>query len=270
MSQSLVTVPARPSDVSGPRTTTLPRLDSRRAAVVEDLHRSPPITWREIRRWSPWLVPAAVTLFALLGVVASVDGGTMLAWDRPITDAFVAARGPAIDRVALWISRLGSTPVVLAAGAAGVALAARRCRTVALVMLVVVLMRPGLEWLIKDVVARPRPSGARLVPGTGYSFPSGHVLAAAATWGFVPVIAGLYIRRRWLWWTLAGLAGAIIVLVAWSRVWLGVHWASDVAGSLALAFVALSAAEVMIDRGHGPGRAGRPRTPSCCGRSSDP
>jgi undecaprenyl-diphosphatase len=207
---------------------------------------------RVSQRW-PWLVPAALVLVAVLGAAASVHGVRLLLWDRPITDAAVSLRSPWVDHLALWVSRLGSTPVVFGAGLAGVVLAARRCRNLALVMLVTIAARAPLEWLLKDLVARPRPTGARLVAGTGFSYPSGHVLAAAATWGFVPLIAALYIHRRWLWWTLTTLAWSIITLVAWSRVWLGVHWTSDVIGGLALAFVALSAAEVVIDRRHDRG-----------------
>jgi undecaprenyl-diphosphatase len=218
--------------------------------AAPDLHHSPPITLRHLPERRPWLLVAAAALAVLLGVFAAFDGGRLLVWDRPITDAAVEHRSPGVDRVALWVSRLGSTPVVLAAGAAGVALAARRCRSVALVMFVVVATRPAFEWLAKEPVARPRPSGARLVRGTGFSYPAGHVLAAAATWGFVPAIAGLYVSRRWLWWALSGMAWAVILLVAWCRVWLGVHWTSDVVGSLAIAFVALSAAEAAIDLRH--------------------
>jgi undecaprenyl-diphosphatase len=195
-------------------------------------------------------VPAALVLVALLGAAASVHGGQLLVWDRPITDAAVALRTPWVDRFALWVSRLGSTPVVFGAGLVGIVLAARRCRTLALVMLVTIAARAPVEWLLKDLVGRPRPTGARLVVGTGFSYPSGHVLAAAATWGFVPLIAALYIHRRWVWWALTTLAMSTIALVAWSRVWLGVHWTSDVIGGLALAFVALSAAEVVIDGRH--------------------
>jgi hypothetical protein len=155
-----------------------------------------------------------------------------------------------VDRAALWLSRLGSTPVAIAAAAAGVALAARRCRSVALVMLVTVAARLPVEWLLKEIVQRPRPSGARLVAGTGFAYPSGHVLAAAATWGFVPVIAGLYLKRRWRWWALSALTGTLIGAIAWTRVWLGVHWTSDVIGGLAIAFVALSLAEHTLDRRH--------------------
>jgi undecaprenyl-diphosphatase len=211
-----------------------------------DLHRSPPITFRRILERQPWLLAAAGALAVALGVLAAVDRGRLLVWDRPITDAVIELRSPSVDRVARWVSRLGSTPVVLAAGVAGVALAARRCRTVAVVMLVVVAARPPFEWLVKEIVARPRPAGARLVTGTGYSYPAGHVLAAAATWGFVPAIAGLYVKRHWVWWTLTAMTCGVLVLVAWCRVWLGVHWTSDVVGSLAIAFVALSAAEAAI------------------------
>jgi undecaprenyl-diphosphatase len=220
-----------------------------------DLHRSPPITLHKIRETGPWLVPAAITLALALGAAAAIDGGRLLVWDRAITDTFVGLRGAGVNRVALWVSRLGSTPVVLAGGIAGVALAARRCRSVAAVMFLTVATRPLFEWLLKALVARPRPSGHQLVPGTGYAYPSGHVLAAAATWGFVPLIAGLYLKRRWVWWTLTTLAWTIIWLVAWSRVWLGVHWTSDIIGGLAIAFVALSAAENTIERHHNSGKA---------------
>ena len=56
------------------------------------------------------------------------------------------------------------------------------------------ITRLSIELLVKEVIARPRPAGAPLVPGTDFSYPSGHVLAAAATWGFIPVIAALYIK----------------------------------------------------------------------------
>lgn len=224
---------------------TAPGQEARR-----DLHRAPLMTLRTIRQRCPWLVPAALMLFALLGTAAGVRRGELLVWDQPITDASVTLRGPLVDRIALWVSRLGSTPVVFVAGAVGIVLAARRCGTLALVMLVTIAARAPVEWLLKDLVGRPRPTGDRLVAVAGFSYPSGHVLAAAATWGFVPLIAALYVQRRWLWWTLTTLAWSIITLVAWSRVWLGVHWTSDVIGGLALGFVALSAAEALIDGRH--------------------
>jgi undecaprenyl-diphosphatase len=218
--------------------------------VSPGLHRAPPITLREIRERRPWLLTSALTVTVVLGVLASIDGGRLLFWDRPLTQAVVDLRSPGVDRFALWVARLGSTPVVLIVGVVGIVLAARRCRTLAVVMLVVVASRPPFEWFVKEMVARPRPSGARLVAGDGFAYPSGHVLAAAATWGFVPAIAGLYLKRRWVWWCLTAAAWGVIGLVAWCRVWLGVHWTSDVIGGLAIAFAALSVAEAAIERRH--------------------
>jgi hypothetical protein len=117
-----------------------------------------------------------------------------------------------------------------------------------MVIVVTLLARPVLEWALKLLVARPRPDGDRLVTGTGFSYPSGHVLAAAATWAFLPPVVALYTRSRALWWAAVGAAGTLIGLIAWSRVWLGVHWTSDVVASLVLAFLALSWIEAYLDR----------------------
>jgi hypothetical protein len=83
-----------------------------------DLHRSPPITLRQIRESQPRLLSGAVALAVVLGIAAAVDGGRLLVWDPPVTDAFISRRSSGLDRVALWISRLGSTPVVVTAGVA--------------------------------------------------------------------------------------------------------------------------------------------------------
>ncbi|MDI6870724.1 MAG: phosphatase PAP2 family protein [Bacillota bacterium] len=62
--------------------------------------------------------------------------------------------------------------------------------------------------------------------GTGYAFPSGHAQSAATFWGYLALL-----RRRW--WS-AALAGTLILLVAVSRLYLGVHWPIDVVGGMAL------------------------------------
>jgi undecaprenyl-diphosphatase len=193
-------------------------------------------------------LPFAVLLPLLLGAAAMVDAGRLLVWDAPLTARAVAHRSPWIDEMALAISRLGAWPVIYPVGALLAWCASRRSRTLAAVIVVVVACRPALEWLLKDLVARPRPDGARLVDGTSYSFPSGHVLAAAATWAFLPPVVALYTRRRALWWAAVGVAGSMVGLMAWSRVWLGVHWTSDVVASLAIAFVVLSAVEAWLHR----------------------
>jgi undecaprenyl-diphosphatase len=87
--------------------------------------------------------------------------------------------------------------------------------------------------LIKVIVGRARPTISVLTGFTGQSFPSGHSAAAAACWGAV----ALLVARRWSRSGRSaafGTAAAIAVAVACSRVFLGVHWLSDVIAGLAV------------------------------------
>lgn len=194
------------------------------------------------RRRGSALVLAAAIVPVLLGLGAMVDGGRLLIWDRPLTDAAVAARTPWLNDIALVASRLGSWAIVFPAAVLLASLAAVRSRALAQLILVVMVARPGVEWLLKLIVHRPRPTGARLVPGTGFSYPSGHVLAAIATWGCLPAVVALYTRRRTVRNVVRVVAAGLIVAIAWSRVWLGVHWTSDVVGSLAIGVLAFGLA----------------------------
>src|SRR5262249_51783018 len=129
----------------------------------------------EERRHAPVLVPVAAALLVVLTVLAAIDHGRFLVWDGPITRAAVAHRTPAIDHLALDVSRLGSWVVVFPVAAVLALVAATRSARLARLIVVVVAARPLVEWAYKEAVARPRPVGARLVAGTGFSFPSGHV-----------------------------------------------------------------------------------------------
>jgi len=214
---------------------------------VSDLHLHPPMTLGRVHARLGWLVPAIGLLFVLLAVGAAFDS---LPWDRPITDAAIDARSPSRDDFALAVSRMGSTPVVLSVAALVSAAAWPRCRRLAIAIVVLALARPLVEFGFKELVGRDRPVGDRLVNGRGPSFPSGHPFAAAASWGFVPLVAALYTRRRALWWAAAIGAWGLVVLIAASRVWLGVHWASDVVGGVLLALLGVVGAERLIVAAH--------------------
>ena len=137
------------------------------------------------------------------------------------------------------------------------ALAWPRCQAVAIAVAAATVARPLLEFTLKEVVNRDRPDLSRMVDGTGFSFPSGHVMAAVALWGLLPVVVGLYTRRRALWWASVAVAGTIIVLVAASRVYLGVHWFSDAVAGLLLGSFFLLGVEAVLRYAHGRHGCGR-------------
>lgn len=134
-----------------------------------------------------------------------------------------------------WITQLGSTPVV----AASLILTAcadfirRRSREVFAFVAAVSLGELVLNNLLKVIVGRERPSVLRLVVAHGYSFPSGHTVAAASCWSAIALVLGRDRSRRTRA-LLAGGAALIAVSVATSRALLGVHWLSDVIAGLAI------------------------------------
>lgn len=194
------------------------------------------------------MIPAALVVFLALAAGALFN---LLVWDKPLTAWVVDLRTPWLDGIVRRISFLGSTRVVLVVAGLTALAAARRCPRLALAIVVIAVARPLAEWGLKELISRPRPAGHRLVNGTGYSFPSGHPLAAAASWCLIPLVLSLYTKRRVIWWSVAIATWTLVVLVSLSRVWLGVHWGSDVVAALALAVLGVAAAERFIDATHG-------------------
>ena len=139
-------------------------------------------------------------------------------------------------------------------------------------LLLATFSRPLLEAGIKLLISRDRPDFDRLVTGTGYSFPSGHVMAAVALWGLMPLVVSLYTRRRWLWWLSVAVSGGVILGIAVSRVYLGVHWFSDVTAGLIVGTFFLLAVETLLARQHTRypcGQLSATSSPAVTGRWSD-
>ena len=99
----------------------------------------------------------------------------------------------------------------------------------------------ALNQMCKFLVQRPRPEGFRLIAESGYSFPSGHSMVAMAFYGLLAWMAWHYERDPFV--RRVSVAGftLVVVLVGISRIYLGVHYASDVIAGfcLALAWLAL-------------------------------
>jgi membrane-associated phospholipid phosphatase len=107
------------------------------------------------------------------------------------------------------------------------------------------------SWLLKLVIDRPRPSGELvqlLGESWGLSFPSGHATCAAVFCGFLFYIAPRLVRQPVATGILRFLLIALILLIAASRIYLGVHWTSDVVGGLFLSGLLLYPAIVLYNK----------------------
>ncbi len=87
---------------------------------------------------------------------------------------------------------------------------------------------------IKHIVRRPRPSVLRLVQETGYSFPSGHSMISMAFYGIVIYLIYKNIEKKYLKWSLIAFFSLLILAIGFSRIYVGVHYFTDVVGGLLL------------------------------------
>ncbi len=109
-------------------------------------------------------------------------------------------------------------------------------RAVGVRLMVVFLLSGLVNQVAKHVFAQPRPFGydsrvVDIVEAEGFGLPSGHTQSAVVVWGFL----GSVVRKRWFWL----IAAAMMVLIPMSRVYLGVHFPTDVLGGYLLGFLVL-------------------------------
>jgi undecaprenyl-diphosphatase len=190
---------------------------------------------RELRTVIGVVVTFMVCLLAgaLLGAVVLTLSGAHGAttFDARITNWFVQHRSDVVTSIMRVITALGGTVVVVAVTSVAVfvLVVANQVRTAAFLVTAAV-GGSILSALIKALVGRERPPTAlRLAHVVSASFPSGHATQAAATYLALAVIAGSYLRRTWVPAAWSG-AITIVLAVGITRVYLGVHWATDVLG----------------------------------------
>ena len=87
-----------------------------------------------------------------------------------------------------------------------------------------------LNQLLKRILQRPRPTEYRIIEETGYSFPSGHSMISMAFYGYLIYLIYKYAKNKYIKWTSIILLSILICSIGISRIYLGVHYTSDVLG----------------------------------------
>ncbi|GMR03715.1 MAG: bifunctional DedA family/phosphatase PAP2 family protein [Gammaproteobacteria bacterium] len=193
------------------------------------------------------LIMAVVLIGAswiFLGILEDVvTGDPLVRVDRGVYQMLRGLRTPAADQVMTFFTELGDAAVILPLTISVILWLAwkRRWRTIAY-WLAAVGFGVLVTMMLKQVLGLPRPVGLYAGGVFAYSFPSGHATMSMVVYGFIAVLGaqGVAPGRRWIVYATAGL---LIGMIAFSRLYLGVHWLSDVLGglSLGLAWVSLLA-----------------------------
>lgn len=96
-----------------------------------------------------------------------------------------------------------------------------------------------LNQIIKFIMQRPRPTEFRIIEETGYSFPSGHSMVSLAFYGYLIYLIYKYINNKHLKRTLIIILSVLICIIGVSRIYLGVHYTSDVLGGFLISLAYL-------------------------------
>ncbi|MEO6016502.1 MAG: LssY C-terminal domain-containing protein [Polaromonas sp.] len=195
----------------------------------------------------PWGLPATVTalgvflgLWFFLGVLQDlVAKDPLVILDIRLHNLVPLFRTPDVTQLMLVITELGGPTVLslLCIGMAFLALA-RQARRLAATFVLALVGTGIVSVLLKVLIGHPRPIDA-IVSANEASFPSGHLLSGTVMYGLLAVLllgsrTGGRLRALGVTFLLL-----VIVGIGLSRLYLGVHWPSDLLGSLALALMLL-------------------------------
>ena len=116
----------------------------------------------------------------------------------------------------------------------------RRHRWYSIKVVAIALSSTARMFLLKAFFSRARPLVPLLRPALGYSFPSGHSFMSFAFYGLLIYLAYKYLETVWLKWTIIVALASLILLIGFSRIYLRVHYASDVLAGFAVGIIWLS------------------------------
>ena len=192
--------------------------------------------YRSSKRAIALIIIYFIVFVLFLALATFVHFHPILPVDITITREFQENESPWLQNFMLAISYLGYTPLVYVPLILVTALAfwLVRLRLAAILIVVQSAVSAILNFVIKIIVSRPRPS-TKFVDvfkhASGQSFPSGHVMAYVAFFGLVFSLGIILFRRdRWWYYLLLIIPAFFVVMVGPSRIYLGDHWASDVLG----------------------------------------
>jgi membrane-associated phospholipid phosphatase len=171
----------------------------------------------------------SVAMFAFLAQ-AYAAGYPIVQIDVRLADALHANLVPSATTALSAVTQLGSTPVLALFVATAAAYLVPRLRGREAVFLVVTLVGAQLlTWILKAIFERPRPSfDDPVATASWFSFPSGHALGSIAVYGALAYVSARNIRsRRTRLAVLAGV-GLLVAVIGFSRLYLGVHYLTDV------------------------------------------
>jgi len=187
-----------------------------------------------------WLAVCLLLLFGLSNLAEEVLEQEAFAFDETILLWVNQFANPALDQIMLGVTRLADPEVVVPLTCIGFVWLWWRWRwRVAAIFAITCIGGAVLSTGFKLIFGKERPAlWTQLITETSYSFPSGHALGSMVLYGFSAyLLAQRFKPQRWL---IYSIAVVLIGSIGFSRLYLGVHWPTDVIAGYSIGFLWIS------------------------------
>lgn len=172
-----------------------------------------------------WFVIVPIILFAILSICVQTKITT--GFEGWAYGEAVENMSPVLTMIMKGITHLGDA-IVIIIFCLIIFIVPKLRKTIAMPISIMVISSAVFNVILKHIFARSRPDILRLISETGYSFPSGHAMNNAALYTMLVLLIWRYVKKTSLKIMLSSICAVLTVLIGYSRVYLGVHYASDV------------------------------------------
>jgi len=196
-------------------------------------------------KWPYFLMILVLLIVVVIGINVFIEltdelsSKVLINYDSAITEYVISFRTPSLNKFMQFITNVGDIYGYLVLSAIFTTffyLKFKNWRYV--IQMLFVLGMAGLSnTALKRVINRARPDALHLVSVQTLSYPSGHAMSAIAFYGFMIYLCFTLISEKWLKYSLVLFFGFLILAIGISRIYLGVHYPSDIAGGYIAGFI---------------------------------
>lgn len=192
------------------------------------------------------IVVTALAVFTIIAVnVATHD---FLSFDTVIRNWVYSRRSSGLSNIIIPVTYSGNVETVVVIGVILILWKTTR-KTYGFPFAIVAISSSVTYKIIKGLFKRPRPDVAvHLIKQGGYSFPSGHSMNCLVCYGFLIYLINRHCKNKKLAATLSVLLTIQIICIGLSRVYVGVHFPTDILGGWSLGIAFLTVAIIIYER----------------------
>ena len=181
------------------------------------------------------IIISILSLIFIINTVLVLLGKTT-GFDNAVYNLVRSLECEFFDKYFVFITKFGNVSVVI--GIVSLLILLFRNRN-GIILTILGVISAVTNKATKHIIQRPRPDVLRLIKQGGYSYPSGHSMISVALYGYLLYLAFTKIKNGILKWLCCIILFIFILSIGVSRIYVGVHYASDVLGGFTLALFEL-------------------------------